>query len=119
MKKLLQPKYIIIAALCVVAFFLVRNEFSSKSDVLAAGSAGGFCPLHKDKLRLDTVKIVVRKEESDSSYLAIQKANFPMAQDTFFLLQWFQDDQFKGYTKSEVWYCPACREAKRKYSIGQ
>lgn len=116
MKKLLQPKYLIIAGLCIVAFLLLRNEFSSKSDVLAAGSSGGNCPIHKDKLKLDTVKIVVQKEERDSGYLALQKANFPMAQDTFFLLQWFQDDQFKGYTKSEVWYCPACRVAKRKYS---
>ena len=116
MKKLLQPKYIIILILLAASFFIIRNALKVPDDVLIAGDQSEkLCPVHTIKLKLDIVPIAVRKEEPDSTYLAIQKKNFPLAQDTFYLLQWFQDDEHKNIEKSQVWYCPACREAKKKW----
>lgn len=120
MKKILQPKYIIALILLAAAFFIVRNAMKTPADVLIAGDQSEkLCPVHNIKLKLDVVPIAVRKEEPDSAYIAIQKKNFPLAQDTFYLLQWFQDDEHKNIEKSQVWYCPACREAKKKYTTGQ
>jgi hypothetical protein len=120
MKKLLQPKYIILFVFLIAAFFLLRKEFEGENDVLIAGDqSNALCPVHNIHLKLDTVEIHIRKEEPDSAYFAIQKKYFPMAQDTFYLLQWFQDDEHKNLTRAQVWYCPACREAKKKYQEGQ
>lgn len=120
MKRLLQPKYVLLLLLLVAAFFLLRKAFEGHEEVLIAGDQSqAVCPLHNIHLKLDTVIIVVRKEEPDSAYLAFQRTNFPMAQDTFFLLQWFQDDEHKNLTHAQIWYCPACREAKRKYQNRQ
>ena len=120
MKTLLQPKYILIFIFLVAAFFLLRKQFESSEDVLRTGDQSNTtCPVHNIKLKLDVVPIAVRKEEPDSSYFAIQKKYFPRALDTLFLLQPLQGEQFQNTTKAEVWYCPACREAKKKYYQGQ
>ncbi len=119
MRKFLQPKYIIFFILLVAAFFLLRKGFEPHEDVLIAGDQSeAICPLHKIHLKLDTVVIAVRKDDPDSSYIVFQKKNFPMAQDTFYLLQWFQDDEHKNLSRAQIWYCPACREAKRKIAEG-
>ena len=108
MKRFFQPKYILLFFFLIAAFFLLRKEFEPKEDVLIAGDqSDALCPAHHIHLKLDTVQIFVRKEEPDSSYFAIQRKYFPMAHDTFFLLQWFQDDQHKNTTRAQVWYCPA------------
>jgi hypothetical protein len=118
MKNLLQPKYILIFVFLVAAYFLLRKQFEGSHDVLIAGDqSNALCPVHNIKLKLDTVGIYIRKDEPDSAYFAIKK-KFPMAQDTFFLLQWFQDDEHKNLSRAQIWYCPACREAKRKFSEG-
>jgi hypothetical protein len=120
MKKLLQPKYILIFAFLVAAFFLLRKEFEGEKDVLITGDQSGkVCPVHNIRLILDTVEIHIRKEEPDSAYFAIQKKYFPRAEDTLYLLEWLHGDSFKNVTRSQVWYCPACREAKKKYQDGQ
>ena len=120
MKTLLQPKYIILFIFLIAAFFLLRKAFEGEQDVLIAGDqSNSVCPVHNIHLKLDTVEIHIRKEEPDSAYFAIQKKYFPMAQDTFYLLQWFQDDEHKNLTRAQIWYCPACREAKKKYQEGQ
>jgi hypothetical protein len=120
MKKLLQPKYILIFVFLVAAFFILRKEFAGEKDVLIAGDQSGkVCPVHNIHLKLDTVEIHVRKEEPDSAFFSIQRKYFPMSQDTFYLLQWFQDDEHKNLTRAQVWYCPACRDAKKKYQEGQ
>jgi len=120
MKKLLQPKYILLFVVLVAAFFLLRKQFEGSHDVLIAGDqSNALCPVHGIKLKLDTVEVHIRKEEPDSAYFAIQKKNFPMAQDTFYLLQWFQDDEHKDLTHAQIWYCPSCRTAKKKYDEGK
>jgi hypothetical protein len=120
MKSLFQPKYIVLFILVVAAFFLLRKAFEGQEDILIAGDQSKVrCPVHNVPLKLDTVIIAVRKEEPDSSYIAIQRKYFPMAQDTFYLLQWFQDDEHKNLTHAQIWYCPACRAAKKKYSEGE
>lgn len=120
MNKFLQPKYIILFVLLIAAFFLLRRAFEGDKDLLIAGDQkDAVCPVHNIHLKLDTVQIFVRKEETDSSYFAVQRKYFPMAQDTFYLLQWFQDDLHKNVTRAQIWFCPACREAKRKYAEGQ
>ena len=120
MKKLLQPKYILLFVLLIAAFFLLRKAFEPHEDVLIAGDQSqALCPVHNIHLKLDTVIIVVRKDDPDSAYSAFQRKNFPMAQDTFYLLQWFQDDEHKNLTRAQIWYCPACREVKRKLAEGQ
>ncbi len=120
MKKLLQPKYILILVVLIAAFFLIKKQFEGDQNVLVAGDQSNkLCPVHGLKLKLDIVPIAVRKEEPDSATIAIRSKNFPFAQDTFYLLQWFQDQEHQNTTKAEVWYCPACRAAKKKYSDGQ
>lgn len=120
MKKLLQPKYIIILVLLAASFFIVRNALKTPADILIAGDQSEkLCPVHNIKLKLDVVPIAIHKEEPDSFYIADQKKYFPLAQDTFYLLQWFQDDEHKNIERSQVWYCPSCREAKKKYNAGQ
>jgi hypothetical protein len=120
MKTLLQPKFILLFVFLVAAFFLLRREFEGEKDVLIAGDQSGkVCPVHNILLKLDTVEIHIRKEEPDSTYFAAEKKYFPMAQDTFYLLQWFQDDEHKNLTRAQIWYCQACREAKKKYQEGQ
>lgn len=112
MKSFLQPKYILLVIVVVAAFFVIRNQLRSGSDILETGSRGGTCSLHGVRLRLDTVAIVVRHTEPDSLAAAREHALYPMAQDTFYLLSWFKDDEYKNYTRAQVWYCPKCREAK-------
>jgi len=119
MKSLLQPKYIILFLFLVAAFFLLRKQFEGTHDVLIAGDQSNtLCPVHGIKLKLDTVGIYIRKEEPDSAYFAIQKKYFPLAQDSFFLLEWFKDDEHKDLTRAQIWYCPACRAAKKKFAEG-
>jgi len=119
MKNILQPKYILLFVLLIAAFFLLRKAFEGHEDVLIAGDQSeALCPIHKIHLKLDTVIIAVRRDEPDSSYIAFQRKNFPMAQDTFYLLQWFQDDEHKNLSRAQIWYCPACRDAKRKIAEG-
>ena len=119
MKNILQPKYIIIFVLLVAGFFLIRKQLEGSHDVLIAGDqSNALCPVHKIKLKLDTVEIFVRKQEPDSSYSAFQRKNYPMAQDTFYLIEWFKDDEHKDVTRAQIWYCPLCREAKKKYDQG-
>ncbi|MDP4219337.1 MAG: hypothetical protein Q8916_04880 [Bacteroidota bacterium] len=120
MKNLLQPKYILLFIFCVAAFFLLRKQFEGSHDVLIAGDqSNALCPVHHTKLRLDTVGIYIRKDEPDSAYFALQRRSFPLALDTFYLLEWFQDDEHKGLTRAQVWYCPACRAAKKLFEQGQ
>ncbi|MFI5263285.1 MAG: hypothetical protein ACHQM6_02080 [Candidatus Kapaibacterium sp.] len=120
MKKLLQPKFIILFLFLVAAFFLLRKQFEGAHDVLIAGEqSNARCPVHNIKLKMDTVGIYIRKEEPDSTYFAVQKKYFPLAQDTFYLLEWFKDDEHKDITRAQIWYCPACREAKKKFAEGQ
>mgnify|MGYP001793471233 CR=1 FL=1 len=103
MKKLFQPKYIVILILLAASFFIIRNALKVPNDVLIAGDQSEkFCPVHNIKLKLGVVPIAIRKEEPDSAYFAIQRKNFPLAQDTFFLLQWFQDDEHKNMERSQV-----------------
>jgi hypothetical protein len=75
--------------------------------------------VHHIHLKLDIVPIVLRKEEPDSSYFAIQKNDFPLALDTLFLLEPLHGEQYEHTTKAEVWYCLACRVAKKKYEESQ
>jgi hypothetical protein len=120
MKKLLQPKYIILFIFLIAAFFLLRKAFEGEQDVLIAGDQSNtVCPVHNIHLKLDTVEIHIRKEEPDSAYFVIQKKYFPFAQDTLYLLEWLHGDSFRDVTRSQVWYCPACRDAKKKYQEGQ
>jgi hypothetical protein len=119
-KKLLQPKFILLFILVIAAFFLLRKEFSASDDILKAGDqSDATCPVHHIHLKVDVVPIFVRKIEPDSSYFMIQKKYFPLALDTFFVLEALHGEQFGNTQKSEVWYCPACREAKQKYQLGQ
>ncbi|MEP7233976.1 MAG: hypothetical protein ABI778_01650 [Ignavibacteriota bacterium] len=119
MKKILQPKYLIIFILAVAGFLLLRKQFEPHEAVLIAGDQSEKrCPVHDIKLRLDTVGIYVRKEEPDSAYIALRQKYFPLAQDTFYLLQWFLDDEHKNLTRAQIWYCPMCRDAKKKIADG-
>src|SRR5579872_572864 len=107
MKKLLQPKYILLFIFLVAAFFLLRKQFEGAHDVLIAGDQSNtVCPVHHIKLKMDTVGIYIRKEEPDSSYFANEKKYFPFAQDTFYLIEWFKDDEHKDITRAQIWYCP-------------
>ena len=116
MKNILQPKFIILFIFLIAAFFLIRKEFKGKQDILIAGDQSNvICPVHGIRLKLDTVLIVVRKEEPDSASIAIQKKYFPFAQDTLFLLEWLHGDSFRDVTHAQLWYCPACRTEKKKY----
>ncbi len=115
-----RTKIIAFVVVLFAGYFLLRKEFSGISDIApAADHSQDVCPVHKILLKLDTVIIAVRKNDPDSVYLAAQKQYFPMAQDTFWLLQWYQDDEHKHLTRSEVWYCPRCRDAKKKFALGQ
>src|SRR3954470_23984461 len=108
MKRLLQPKYILIFIFLVAAFFLLRKEFTGSEDILKAGDqSDAVCPVHHIHLKLDVVPIAIRKIEPDSASLAEQKKNFPMALDTFFILDPLHGEQFQNTMKAEVWYCPA------------
>jgi hypothetical protein len=119
MKKLLQPKVLAILAFAIAVFFVAKNEFKGANDIAPATSQKDvLCPVHKIRLKLDTVMIALEKEP-DSVYAANRAKYFPMAQDTFYLLEWYKDDDHKNLKRSEVWYCPACRTAKEKYLIGQ
>jgi hypothetical protein len=114
MKSLLQPKYILLLVVVVAAVFVLKNQLKSTPDVLTTGAKGGTCPVHGLRLRLDTVPIVVRAVGPDSVTAAYARAHYPMANDSFFLLQWFQDDEHKNLKRAEVWYCPKCREAEQE-----
>jgi hypothetical protein len=119
MKALLQPKYILLFIFLIASFFLLRKQFEGNEDILPAGDQSGkVCPVHHIKLKLDVVPIALRKDR-DSEFIALEQKYFPLAQDTFYLLQWFQDQEHQNTNKSEVWYCPACREAKKKYDSGE
>ena len=74
--------------------------------------------MHHIHLKLDVVPIVMRKDEPDSSYFIARKKYFPLALDTFFILEPLHGEGFENIHKAEVWYCPACREAKKKYDAG-
>jgi len=113
MKRFFTPKNILIFVVVAAAVFLIKNQLRSDPDVLTTGSKGGDCPVHGTTLRLDTVPIVVRQLEPDSASAAYARANFPMANDSFYLLQWFADDEHKNLRRAEVWYCPSCREARQ------
>jgi hypothetical protein len=120
MKRFLQPKYILLFIFLVAAFFLLRKEFQPTEDILKAGDQSEkVCPVHHIHLKLDVVPIALRKVEPDSSYIILQKNNFPMALDTFFILEPLHGEQFEHTTKAEVWYCQICRDMKKKYQIGQ
>lgn len=112
MKRFLTPRNILILVLVVAAFFVIRNQLRTTPEVLVTGSKGGECPVHDVRLRLDTVPIAVQPNEPDSLTAAHARTTFPHANDTFYILQWFKDDEHKNLSKAEVWYCPACREAK-------
>ena len=116
MKALLTPKNILIFIVVAAAVFVIKNQLRSDPDVLVTGSKGGTCPVHHERLRLDTVQIVVRQIEPDSAGAALAREQFPMANDTFYLLQWFQDDEHKNLKRAEVWFCPRCREVSRELS---
>jgi hypothetical protein len=116
MKRFLTPKNVLIFVVALAAFFLIKNQLRSDPDVLATGSKGGECPVHGTRLRLDTVAIVVRQLEPDSSTAAYERANFPMANDSFYLLQWFADDEHKNLRRAEVWFCTECRKSKSELS---
>ena len=119
MKRFLQPKYILLFILLVAAFFLLRKQFEGGQDVLKAGDqSDAVCPVHHIRLKLDAVPIIMRKQEPDSSYFFTQKKYFPLALDTFFVLEPLHGEGFENIHKAEVWYCPACREAKKKYDAG-
>lgn len=120
MKNFLQPKYLAVLAFLIAGFFVVRNEFKGANDIApAAPHKQELCPIHSVHLRLDTVKIAIESTVSDSAFIANRNKYFPLAQDTFFLLEWYKDDEHKNMTKSQVWFCPQCREAKKKFSLGQ
>src|ERR1041385_3675779 len=109
MKSLLQPKFILIFIFLIAAFFLLRKEFVSSDEILKAGDQSDkVCPVHHIHLKVDVVPIMLRTIEPDSSVIAIQKQNFPLALDTFFILEPLHGEQFEHVTKAEVWYCPAC-----------
>ena len=112
MKRILTPRNILILVVIVVAFFVIKNQLRTTPEVLVTGSKGGECPVHGKSLRLDSVPIVVQQNEPDSLTAAYTRATFPLANDTFYILQWFKDDEHKNLSKSEVWYCPSCRQAK-------
>ena len=116
MRRLFTPKNILIVVVIVAAVFLIKNQLRSDPDVLTTGSKGGDCPVHGTRLRLDTVPIVVRQIEPDSSTAAYERVNFPMANDSFYLLQWFADDEHKNLRNAEVWFCPECRKSKTELS---
>jgi hypothetical protein len=120
MKNILQPKYIAILVFVIAGFFIVRNEFKGANDIApAAPQKQELCPVHNVHLLLDTVKIAIETDVYDSIFAANRVKYFPLAQDTFYLLEWYKDDEHKNMTRSEVWFCPACREAKKKYLMGQ
>src|SRR6185503_18200076 len=108
MRSLLQPKYVLILIVVVAGFFVIKNQIGGTSDVLLTGSKGGTCQVHGVRLRLDTVRIVVRKQDPDSLTAAEERTLYPNAQDSFYLLQWFADDEHKNLTRAEVWFCPEC-----------
>ncbi len=112
MKRFLTPRNILILVVVVVAFFVIKNQLRTTPEVLVTGSKGGECPVHGIRLRLDTVPIVVQLNEPDSLTAAQARATFPLSNDSFYILQWFKDDEHKNLSKAEVWYCSACREAK-------
>ncbi len=120
MKKFLQLKYLAVLAFLIAGYFVVRNEFKGANDIApAAEQKQELCPVHNVHLLLDTVKIALETGVADSAFIANRNKYFPLAQDTFYLLEWYKDDEHKNMTKSQVWFCPDCREAKKKFSLGQ
>jgi hypothetical protein len=113
MKSFFTARNLLILLVVAAAIFLIKSQLRSDPDVLITGSKGGTCPVHGVRLRLDTVPIVVRQTEEDSATAAYARANFPMANDSFYLLQWFADDEHKNLRRAEVWYCSKCREAEQ------
>jgi hypothetical protein len=72
---------------------------------------GERCPVHGEKLKLDTVPILYGILMIDEDYLEAEKTLFPNANTRV-----FGGDLVQEETKAEVLYCPKCREAEAKWN---